>query len=136
MNFKNQLGYIVILAVIVGSIIVTIISGVDGMSSWFNDKYIPKKVLILEKFPVRIIMYGQYIDVNSTNSRTSEIIRLINALNTVNHQEGKFGNVLDMNFNSNFNSRQIRSTQRSLYDTSASSVSSTPDIPDKNKDNK
>ena len=124
MHLTNKWGSMIVLTFIVGTLAATVLSGINGFSSWLGDSYIPKKYIILEKYPVRVIIYGQFgdnkrdkdsncTDTERCNNRAVlNIISLIRALDSVQYAKGSFGNDINVNFDSNFNSKQIRATNR------------------------
>ena len=116
-------GTIIIVTTLVASLVAVFSSSVSGISTWISDNYLPKQYVVLEKYPVRIILYGQVSDMvenvidGNTSSlshiRTSNIIKIIEAMDAVHYYDGNFSSYkIDVNFNSNFNSKQIRSTNR------------------------
>ncbi len=112
-------GSITVALFIIGVITLSLVEGTKGVSTWFTDSYLPKKYLIAEKYPVRVILYGQFEhmdqhDMNTTvDTRSDTIIAIIEALDKVQHQEGNFVYPISVNVESQFNSKQIRSKQRS-----------------------
>jgi len=116
-------GSLIVLAFVVGTIVMVFASGVSGLSSWLGDSYLPKKYLIVEKYPIRIILYGQFADEpiharNDNNytgyksNRFEYILKAIEALDKTQGKDGNFPETLNINVNSDFNSKQIRSSNR------------------------
>ena len=128
----SKWGAIVVLIIIIATLITTFTKSIHGISTWIGDHYLPKKYMILEKYPVRIIVYGQIDDIVDTTedsnsskkiygTKTSNLIRIIKAMDSIHYEDGKFNPyTIDVNFNSNFNSKQIRSSQRSIPINNAS----------------
>ncbi len=117
-NIFTKWGTYMVLIIVVGSIVVAVAAGGKSVSTWLSDNYLPKKIMILEKYPVRILMYGQYSDsINESLSvkKKNHLVDIINALDKVKHEPGQFQYQIDVNFGSNFNSKQIRSTERAIY---------------------
>ena len=121
-NMITKWGAVIVGLIVIATIVMQFSSSVSGLSNWFGDNYLPKKYLIIEKYPVRLILYGQFRDYNydknstyKSSIKTSDIIKLIQTIETVKYREGKFSKYqMDVNFDSDFNSKQIRSSDRSL----------------------
>ncbi len=121
-NVTTKWGALAVASVMIGMIIFVFVRSTEGVSTLFSDHYLPKKYIILQKYPVRIILYGQFpelvpdhfVENNISRNRSNYIIDVIRALNDVKSEKGSFGNQIDINVNANFNSRQIRSSDRSI----------------------
>jgi len=81
-----------------------------GSSSLVHDTYIPRRALIIENYPVRLIFLGEWSDIN----RTGKIGSLIKALNTVKHTEGNFDWKIDINLGQEIQSGAKRETSRKI----------------------
>jgi len=111
-NLFTKWGVIAVLIIVIGTIISTVVTTSQGISTWLGDNYVPKKIMILEKFPVRIIMYGEYPDGINPNTLTN----IIKTLDNVKYEsEGDFKNNMHIQVGTSFNTKQIRSSERSLY---------------------
>ncbi len=113
MNIFTKWGYIIIIIFILVTIIIGVLSGGVGLSTWLSENYVPKKIFIVEKYPVRIIMFGEYSDV-SPSEKGEQILKLIQELNKVKFEKGTFTDELNINVGSNLNTKQIRSSQRGI----------------------
>ena len=122
-NLISKWGTVVILIITVGTIIMMFAQGTHGISNWFGDNYLPKKYMIVEKYPVRIILYGQFEDynptdpddVNGSNNRANNLIQILQQLDKMEYKKGTFSDYnMEIKVNSDFNSRQIRSSDRSI----------------------
>jgi len=121
-NATTKWGALAVVSVMIGMIVFVFVRSTEGVSTLFSDHYLPKKYIILQKYPVRIILYGQFpelvpnqlVENNMSKNRSNYIIDVIRALNDVKSEKGSFGNQIDINVNANFNSKQIRSSDRSI----------------------
>jgi len=73
-------------------------------SNIFVDSYKPRKVIIIEKSPVRLIFFGE-----TTDSNTSSIIQLIQALDKIHFEPGYH---LNPNIDISVNSKLIGDRNR------------------------
>jgi len=119
-NILTKWGAVVVLIIVLGSIVMMFSSGAAGLSNWIGDNYLPKKYMIIEKYPVRIIMYGQfmeeplYLDQNGT-SRTANLIYILQQLDKMEYRKGTFSDYnMNIKVDSDFNSKQIRSSSRAI----------------------
>jgi len=108
------------LLLIIISILLSVGIKTVGSSSLIHDTYIPRRALIIENYPVRLIFLGEWSDIN----RTGKIGGLIKALNTVKHTDGSFDWKIDINLGQEIQSGVKRETSRKI------------DIPHLNKENK
>jgi len=99
-----------ILVLIVMSIVLSFGTKMVGTSSLFHDSYIPRKALILENYPVRIIALGEWNDRN----RTQKIQTLLKSLNNVDHAEGEFSWKIAIDLNQDIQSGSNRRSERSV----------------------
>ena len=99
-----------VLVLIIMSIMLTIGTNMVGTSSLFHDSYVPRKALILENYPVRIIALGEWNDRN----RTQKIQTLLKSLNNVDHAEGEFAWKITIDLNQDIQSGSNRRSERSV----------------------
>ena len=82
-------------------------------------------MLIIEKYPARIIIVGEYRDIanyateedNNTKAELTlngqnNVLKLVDKVFTVPNQNGTFDWDMNFNFNNQFNTKQVRSTHR------------------------
>jgi hypothetical protein len=113
-NILTKWGAVIVLFIITGTILLSVMKNVGGMSTWLNDNYMPRKIMILENYPVRIIMLGEFDEDKNDTKTASRIIQIISAMDNVKHAEGKFDWNLRLDFMHNLNTKQIRSSQRAI----------------------
>jgi len=99
-----------VLVLIVMSMMLTVGTKMVGTSSLFHDSYVPRKALILENYPVRIIALGEWNDRN----RTQKIQTLLKSLNNVDHAEGEFAWEITIDLNQDIQSGSHRQNERSI----------------------
>ena len=107
-----------VLSLIIVSMVMSVGTKIIGSSSLIHDTYIPRRALIIENYPVRLIFLGEWSDIN----RTGKIGGLIKALNTVKHTDGSFEWNIDIKLGQEIQSGVKRETNRKI------------DIPYLNKD--
>ncbi len=111
-------GSVIILVVILGVLGVSLFDVSKGISTWLTDSYLPKKYILIEYGGVRFVMYGQFPNQYEDYNQTKPINFVNNIMNLVLHAKPitrEYDYPIDVNFDSNFNSRQIRSSSRSEY---------------------
>ncbi len=99
-----------VLVLIVMSMMLTVGTKMVGTSSLFHDRYVPRKALILENYPVRIIALGEWNDGN----RTQDFQTLIKSLNSIDHTEGEFAWKITIDLNQDIQSGSNRRSERSV----------------------
>ena len=99
-----------VLSLIIVSMVMSVGTKMIGSSSLIHDTYIPRRALIIENYPVRLIFLGEWSDIN----RTGKIGGLIKALNTVKHTDGSFDWKIDINLGQEIQSGAKRETSRKL----------------------
>jgi len=99
-----------VLVLIVISIVLSLGTKMAGTSSLFHDSYVPRKALILENYPVRIIAIGEWNDRN----RTGKIQSLLKSLSNINHTNGSFAWKIAIDIDQNLISESNRRSERSL----------------------
>ena len=128
MNFLTKWGAVAIGLVVLATIVMQFSASVSGISNWFGDNYLPKKYMIIEKYPIRIIMYGQFdnyewidndSDINNSihkeHRRTNNIENLLRTMDKLHYEKGTFSDYnIMIDVDSDFNSRQIRSSDRRI----------------------
>lgn len=114
----SKWGSIVIVIIIAGILLLSLVNSASGISTWISDTYLPKKYLIIEYAGMRFIMYGQFSDTHKggkyDNNQTSGnyVFKLIQEIKTITPIERKYTYPIDISVDANFNSRQIRSSDR------------------------
>ncbi len=129
-NVASKWGTVVIVTLVLGTVILSLFgTAKNGFSTLFSDSYIPVKMFIIEKYPARVIIIGEYrdvahyatSDVNTTDINTeselvlssqNNMLKLIDKVLSVPEHNGTFDWDMNFNFNNQFNTKQIRSTQR------------------------
>ncbi len=115
-SIVTKWGSIIVFILVIGMVGLATINTASGVSTWLTDNYLPKKYMIAEKYPVRIIVYGQFKDIEDSkiqDKKDAFFLELITALAAVPDKNGSFGNNYSIDFDSDFNTKQIRSTARS-----------------------
>jgi hypothetical protein len=112
-NILTKWGAAIILIVIAGTVLLSMMKSIGGTSTWFNDNYVPRRIMVIENYPVRIILLGEFDDKNET-MKTNNLIHLINAVNDINHSDGEFKWDLSIDFGHDLNTKQIRSSNKGV----------------------
>jgi len=118
-NLITKWGAVIVLLIAISSIIMVFAHSFHGISNWFGDNYLPKKYMIIEKYPIRIIMYGQFenfgLSENRSSNRTDGLLKILQTMDKMEYKEGNFSDYnININVNSDFNSKQVRSSLRKL----------------------
>ncbi len=101
-------GSAIVLIFVIGTIIIGLLSGPSGISNWLGDSYLPKKYLLVEYGGMRLLLYGQFGDSNVTN----KVNNMIKAFSHLPPLDRNYTYPVNINIGSDFNSRQIRSSNR------------------------
>jgi len=120
-SIVTKWGSVIIVTIITGILLLSLVSSTAGISTWISDTYLPKKYLIIEYGGMRFIMYGQFAadDEQKCENNTTKkfdtgkyVLRILSEIKTVVPIERTYEYPVDVEVDSNFNSRQIRSSQR------------------------